>query len=538
MSDRPSQAAPGSMPASGVAPTSGVAPAGSSGQFSRPPGFAGSFGPGRQAPQLRAPATTSAPPPPAVAQAFGRPPGTSSPFGNRAPVRPSVAPPRQVPPAYRAAFSRPPGAEDLQRQSGATGYGIAIRESPWWKPDAPRDPWRDPHSTARLVAADQPESDEQRDDEGIVGADAKGRRRLRLGDVPVRIAVVLALGALLLGLVGGASGFFLSKVAASSPLAKVDPQYSNVKDNRGTTNVKEIAAKVSPSVVSIEVIAGNSGGTGSGVVIEPDGYILTNNHVISLAAKGGPGVSISVRFIDGSISPATIIGRDIKADLAVIKVAKPGLVPIDIGKSSTLQVGDEVTAFGSPLGLAGTVTTGIVSALNRPMHLSGSGSDSDAYVLAIQTDAAINPGNSGGALVDANGALIGINSAIASFASGNGEAGSIGLGFAIPADYAMAIADQLIKSPGSTIAHGNLQLSVQSVTDGTELGVQVVRVDQGGAAQKAGIKAKDVILKADSTQITGVADLMAVAYLHKPGDKITLKVVSGGTQSDVVVTLS
>lgn len=349
---------------------------------------------------------------------------------------------------------------------------------------------------------------------------------------------MLALGALLLGLVGGASGFFLSKVAASSPLAKVDPQYSNVKDNRGTTNVKEIAAKVSPSVVSIEVIAGNSGGTGSGVVIEPDGYILTNNHVISMAAKGAPGVSISVRFIDGSISPATIVGRDIKADLAVVKVDKPGLVPIDIGKSSTLQVGDEVTAFGSPLGLAGTVTTGIVSALNRPMHLSGSGSDSDAYVLAIQTDAAINPGNSGGALVDANGALIGINSAIASFASGNGEAGSIGLGFAIPADYAMAIADQLIKSPGSTIAHGNLQISVQSVTDGTELGVQVVRVDQGGAAQKAGIKAKDVILKADSTQITGVADLMAVAYLHKPGDKITLKVVSGGTQSDVVVKLS
>lgn len=523
MSDRPSRA------------SSGATPGDAGGQFSRPPGVRDSFGRG---PAPRRPAAVPPPPPPAVAQAFGRPPGTASPFANRATPPPFVAPSRAVPQAYQTAFSRPPGAGDMQRQPGSTGYGIAIRESPWWKPDAPRDPWRDPRSTARLVAPQSAEPDEPPLDEGIVGADGKGRRRLRLGDVPVRIAVVLALGALLLGLAGGASGFFLSKVVAQSPLAKADPQYSKVKDNRGTTDVKEIAAKVSPSVVSIEVIAGDTGGTGSGVVIEPDGYILTNNHVISMAAKGGAGVSISVRFIDGSISPATIIGRDIKADLAVIKVDKPGLLPIDIGKSKTLQVGDEVTAFGSPLGLAGTVTTGIVSALNRPMHLSGSGSDSDAYVLAIQTDAAINPGNSGGALVDANGALIGINSAIASFASGNGEAGSIGLGFAIPADYAMTIADQLIKTPGTTIAHGNLQMSTQAVTDGTQLGVQVIRVDQGGAAQKTGIKPKDVIVQADSTQITGVADLMAVAYLHKPGDQITLKVVSGGTQSDVVVTLS
>ncbi|WP_170111080.1 S1C family serine protease [Antricoccus suffuscus] len=434
-----------------------------------------------------------------------------------------------MPPAYRAAFGRPQDAADLQRPPGEKPYGLQIRESPWWKPDAPRDPWRDPRSAASLTAPTSESAEPV--DEGILDTDKKRRRRIRVRDLPIRLGVVLGICALILGLAGGATGFFLAKKAAESPLTKAEPQYQKAADAPPPSDIAGVADKVQPSVVSIDVIAGNTGATGSGVVIEADGYILTNNHVVSMAATSDQ-AKISVHFVDGSISPGKIVGRDQKSDLAVIKVDKPGLVPIEIGKSAKLHVGDEVVAFGSPLGLAGTVTSGIVSALNRPMHLSGEGSDSDAYILAVQTDAAINHGNSGGALVDANGSLIGINSAIA---SSDAQGGSIGLGFAIPVDYAIQVADSIIKT--GKVEHGDLQLAAQSVTDGSQNGALIVRVDAGGAADKAGLKAKDVIVQAGDTKVTAVADLMAVAYLHKPGDKLMLKVISGGTAKDVEVTL-
>lgn len=496
-------------------------------EFGRPQGIAGSF---VQRPPQRPRGYRQAPPPPAVAQAFGRPASAAGSFapGSGPPQRPP-APAMPVPPAYRSAFGRPQDGADLQRPPGEKPYALQIRESPWWKPDAPRDPWRDPQSAASLSA---PTTDSAEPvDEGIVETDKKRRRRIRVRDLPIRLGVVLGICALILGLAGGATGFFLAKTASESPLTKAEPQYQKAADAPAPSDIAGVADKVQPSVVSIDVIAGSTGATGSGVVIEADGYILTNNHVVSMAATSDQ-AKISVHFVDGSISPGKIVGRDQKSDLAVIKVDKPGLVPVEIGKSSKLHVGDEVVAFGSPLGLAGTVTSGIVSALNRPMHLSGEGSDSDAYILAVQTDAAINHGNSGGALVDANGALIGINSAIA---SSDAQGGSIGLGFAIPVDYAIQVADSIIKT--GKVEHGNLQLSAQSVTDGSQDGALIVRVDAGGAADKAGLKAKDVIVQAGDTKVTAVADLMAVAYLHKPGDKLALKVISGGAAKDVEVTL-
>ena len=207
-----------------------------------------------------------------------------------------------------------------------------------------------------------------------------------------------------------------------------------------------------PAVVSIEVRVGQSGATGSGVVVDGEnGYIITNNHVVS-GADGVDGAEIRAVFSDGSGSAARIVGRDPASDIAVIKVEKPGLVPAALGTEGSVVVGDPVVAIGSPLGLAGTVTSGIVSALDRPVRLSGEGSDTNAVISAMQTDAPINPGNSGGALVDGTGAVIGINTAIASLAAA--PPGSIGLGFAIPIDTARDIAEQLI-STGSAV-HASL----------------------------------------------------------------------------------
>ena len=228
------------------------------------------------------------------------------------------------------------------------------------------------------------------------------------------------LAVLLVGAIGGGLGWYLdpqpTRPRCSPPgtqLSKVDPGIT-----RQPGSVSDIAARVTPAVVSIEVRVGQSGATGSGVVIDGDnGYIVTNNHVVS-GADGVEGAEIRAVFSDGSGSAARIVGRDPASDIAVIKVEKPGLVTASLGSSKDVVVGDPVVAIGSPLGLAGTVTSGIVSALDRPVRLSGEGSDTNAVISAVQTDAPINPGNSGGALVDATGAVIGINTAIAARTGG------------------------------------------------------------------------------------------------------------------------
>jgi putative serine protease PepD len=304
-----------------------------------------------------------------------------------------------------------------------------------------------------------------------------------------------------------------------------------------------IAAKVLPSVVSIGVQSGGSGDTGSGFVLRSDGYILTNNHVIA-SAVGGNG-TVTVTFNDGSTASARIVGADPASDLAVVRVNRNNLKPAALGASSSVQVGDPVLAIGSPLGLSGTVTSGIVSALNRPVRTSqqsqspfGNGSSDGTVISAIQTDAAINPGNSGGPLVDGAGQVVGITSAIASLGSSfGGQSGNIGVGFAIPIDQARGIAAQLIATGHAS--HPILGVSIADVTTSTGADQVLVRsVSTGGPAAKAGIRAGDVLAAVDGTTVTSSDGLIAAVRSHKPGDKVSITYVRGGTRQTVTLTLA
>ncbi|MGB3481581.1 MAG: trypsin-like peptidase domain-containing protein, partial [Mycobacterium sp.] len=296
-------------------------------------------------------------------------------------------------------------------------------------------------------------------------------------------------------------------------------------------SVEQVAAKVMPSVVQLRIDLGRAGGEGSGVVLSPDGLILTNNHVVAAAADGdgatqststgSSAVKRTVLFADGTSAPFTVVGTDPTGDLAVVRAqGVSGLTPIAIGSSADVKVGQNVVAIGSPLGLQGTVTTGIISALDRPVS-AGGGPDSQLSVLdAIQTDAAINPGNSGGALVNMNGELIGVNSAIATMGRGesDSQSGSIGLGFAIPVDQAKRVADELISTGKAT--HGSL--GVQLGNNKSANGAAVADVVAGGAAAAAGLPSGSVITKVDNRVIDGPEALVAAVRSKAPGDKVSL----------------
>ena len=305
------------------------------------------------------------------------------------------------------------------------------------------------------------------------------------------------------------------------------------------TSYAGIAARVLPSVVNITVTTANGGDTGSGVILRSDGYILTNNHVIA-AAVGGTG-RIAVTFNDGSTTPATIVGADAQDDLAVLKVGRTNLAAASLGSASGLHVGDAVIALGSPLGLQGTVTAGIVSALNRPVATSdnqptdpsGGATTGVTTVLdAIQTDAAVNPGNSGGPLVNASGQVVGINSAIAS----NGSDGNIGLGFAIPIDQAKVIANQLITT--GKASHPLLGVGLADATDAN--GAAMARVQSlsaSGAAAKAGLHVGDVIVAVGDQKTAGSEAVIAAVRTHQPGERVSITVVRDGVSKTFAVTL-
>ncbi len=307
--------------------------------------------------------------------------------------------------------------------------------------------------------------------------------------------------------------------------------------NAPAGSVQAVAQKVLPSVVQIQVAGAQAEGEGSGVVLSSDGLILTNNHV---AAGAGAGGKISVAFSDGTVASAKLVGADPTSDVAVVKVeGRNNLTPIELGTSADLQVGQAVVAIGSPLGLAGTVTTGIVSALNRPVSTSGESGNQNTVIDAIQTDAAINPGNSGGALVDMNGRLIGINTAIATLggaAAGGQQGGSIGLGFAIPVDQARRIADELVKTGTASQAIIGVSVSARD----TARGATVQDVTAGGPADKAGIPRGVVITHVDDRAIDSGDALIAAIRSHAPGDtvKITYADSNGGNEKTVEATLA
>ncbi|ANE81973.1 peptidase S1 [Mycobacterium adipatum] len=301
-------------------------------------------------------------------------------------------------------------------------------------------------------------------------------------------------------------------------------------------SVEQVAAKVVPSVVKLETNLGRASEEGSGIILSTDGLILTNNHVV--ATEGAPGgrPQTKVTFADGRTAPFTVVGTDPSSDIAVVRAeGVSGLTPIALGSSGDLRVGQDVVAIGSPLGLEGTVTVGIVSALNRPVAAGGNSRDQNTVLDAIQTDAAINPGNSGGALVNMNGELVGVNSAIATLggASAESQSGSIGLGFAIPVDQAKRIADELVQN--GTASHASL--GVQVGNDASVDGAKIVEVTEGGAAAAAGLPSGVVVTKVDGRVINSADALVAAVRSKAPGTKVTLTYQGSGGPETLDVTL-
>ncbi|WP_424805621.1 trypsin-like peptidase domain-containing protein [Rhodococcus sp. 27YEA15] len=351
--------------------------------------------------------------------------------------------------------------------------------------------------------------------------------------------MALVAGALALVLVGGGVGGAIGATVANrdggtttvtNSLAAPKVSATNTS-NAPAGSVQAVAAKVVPSVVQIEVqTSQGQGGEGSGVILSSDGLILTNNHV-----AGAQGAQLRVTFSDGSKAPAKLVGADPVSDIAVIKVeGRNDLTPIDLGTSADVQVGQQVVAVGSPLGLAGTVTEGIISALNRPVSTSGESGNQNTVIDALQTDAAINPGNSGGALVNMDGKLIGVNTAIASLgASSGGQSGSIGLGFAIPIDQARRIADELVKTGSATQAIIGVTVPQQDNADGAT----VMDVTPDGPAASAEIPKGAVITKVDDRVIADGDSLIAAVRSHAPGDKVTITYTEGGQTKTADVTL-
>jgi putative serine protease PepD len=341
--------------------------------------------------------------------------------------------------------------------------------------------------------------------------------------------------ALVVGVLGGAGGAWLMDnvtdddpgerpvVVTDEPLP-TDPAPLPANN----TNVAAVADELLPSVVHIKVSGGSQQATGSGFVVDDDGHVITNNHVVALAEESG---DITVVTVDEEEREASIVGRSPSYDLAVLRVDPDGLKPASVGTSATLRVGEPVVAIGSPLGLTSTVTTGIVSALDRPVTAGGSGESS--YMSAIQTDAAINPGNSGGPLVNLHGQVIGINSAIVSLGSTlGGDSGSIGLGFAIPIDQVRHTVRQLLRDGEAEYPI----IGAKVKTSDAEAAI-IDSVEPGLPAEEAGIEEGDQIVSIDGDPITGGVDLIVSIRSHVPGDTIEVEYLRDGETEMVEITL-
>ena len=333
--------------------------------------------------------------------------------------------------------------------------------------------------------------------------------------LPTATLVVLAMVA---GLLGGVLGGDATKGLISAGANLVS---STSTIERAPDSVAGIASRVLPSVVSIETMSADGGATGSGFVISANGYLLTNNHVVADA------LTIKVLLNDGREFAAKVLGRDESYDLAVLKIEATGLKALQFGDSDKVAVGDSVIAIGSPLGLSGTVTQGIISAKDRPVT-AGDSNSSTSFISALQTDAAINPGNSGGPLVDATGAVIGVNSAIASLGSSLGsQSGSIGLGFAIPINQARKTADQLIKNGKATYPVIGVAVDMNYSGDGALIADKTSAILAGGPAAKAGLRPGDVITKIDDLKIHSPEELIVEIRTHSVGDEVTITYLRG-----------
>jgi len=356
-------------------------------------------------------------------------------------------------------------------------------------------------------------------------------------------------GALLVAaalVVGGAAG-----VGGAAAFSALDDDGGSSSDGGGAStasqvvdtpdapaedgSIEQVANSVLPSVVALDVQGSQGSGSGSGIILDSDGLILTNNHVAEIAGEGG---RITVSFQDGSKAQAEVVGTDPLTDTALVQAeGVEGLTPATIGKSANLDVGEQVVAVGSPFGLDATVTSGIVSALNRPVAVGSDAEGNSTTYPAIQTDAAINPGNSGGPLVDMQGRVVGIN---ASIRTGNsGADGSIGLGFAIPIDEALPIVDQM--KAGETPTHARLGISVSDAADssGAEVtdGARIQEITNGSAADDAGLRQGDVVTKVDDQLISGADSLVATVRSYRPGDEVEVTYERDGETDTTTLTL-
>jgi len=302
---------------------------------------------------------------------------------------------------------------------------------------------------------------------------------------------------------------------------------------RAPDSIAALAARVIPAVVSISVNGVTGSGTGSGFFFDSDGFILTNNHVIDAAARGG---TINVKLSDGKKYPAKLIGRDSSYDLAILKIDVIAAPTLQLGNSDQVQVGDAVIAIGSPLGLSGTVTSGIISSKNRAVT-TGSGNGESSFINALQTDAAINPGNSGGPLVDATGAVVGVNSAIATLGL-TSQAGSIGLGFAIPINQAKKTAEQLIATGSATYPIMGISVDSRFTGSGALITIEGVGITPGGPADKAGLKEGDLIIEFNGAEVENSDELIVMIRSKSVGDKVTIKYQRNNIVRQTTVTLA
>ncbi|PKI92071.1 serine protease [Actinomycetales bacterium SN12] len=477
----------------------------------------------------------------------------------QAPASPQPGAPYGVPPQSGGAFG--PGTQPGGAPYGAPQQGMPQPPHPTGSPSSGEQPTLTLDPT--LVAAPARST-------GQAGAHGTEHRK---GGGAVKVAGLI-LAAALVGGVAGFGGSAIGTAVFNQPASQSEtgPQSVTVNNPGSVNETTAIATEVLPSVVTIEVAGSSESGSGSGVILDKEGHVLTNTHVVTLGgAVADP--TIRVTTSDGRIFEASVVGTDPVYDLAVIKLeGAKDLTPIEMADSSKLNVGDTAVAVGAPLGLSNSVTTGIVSALNRSIEVASSalpdnseqpdsegeqGGSGNPFqfdipgmgqqqakqsisIAVIQTDAAINPGNSGGALVDSKGSLIGINVAIATAggSSSSSEAGSIGLGFAIPSNIAQRVAEEIIADGAAT--HGLLGATVRdasSVKGASVAGAVIDTPTAGGAAAEAGLQRGDVVTRFNGVPITGASDLTAQVRAAAAGSDATLSYVRSGKTYEAKVTL-
>ncbi|MFF7334298.1 trypsin-like peptidase domain-containing protein [Streptomyces sp. NPDC008150] len=439
---------------------------------------------------------------------------------------PAAAPPFNPPPAQAS-----PGSGGHEVHDAATVAGVPARHAPADGPpvpsaavDAAPDPWAryDPWSPVPLAGAVPPEHRS--------APVRRAGRGLAVG------AVVLALVS---GGVGGFVGIHLDRQARHTDVSL--PQAPREPAGRPAAGVAAIAARALPSVVTLHVSGDQEQDTGTGFVLDAEGDILTNNHVVEPAGSDG---EIEATFDGGRTVRAEVVGRDSGYDLAVVKVTGvDGLTPMPLGNSDNVRVGDPVVAIGAPFDLAGTVTSGIISAKNRPITAGGDESEGGevSYVDALQTDAPINPGNSGGPLLDAEARVVGVNSAMRAADDGSspagGQAGSIGLGFAIPVNQARRVAEELINTGHATHPVIGITLDMAYAGDGARVGTGSGAVVAGGPGDRAGIEPGDVVTAVDGTAVHTGKELIVRTRAHRPGDSLRLTLTRDGRSRTVTLVL-